>query len=92
MSDLEIIASFTSDSESKSGPLRSKEQIPRPILANELGPEWQESIRDRWCTTNYVGEYDEKMKKMLPLKDRLLSFGGHETCLPYAEEDLYNIL
>ena len=54
--------------------------------------EWAERCSENWWSVNYKGVLDARQKKLLPLRDKLLSTGGVEVCLPIEEEDLDDIL
>lgn len=55
--------------------------------------EWQAGIDQTWWGRNYKGALDEKIEpRMFCLRDRLLSFGGTEVCMPIQDEDIADIL
>ena len=53
---------------------------------------WQENIKNEWWSTGYTGELDERQKKMIRLRETLLSCGGVEVCMPVYEEDYGDIM
>ena len=55
-------------------------------------PGWKERIKENWWAVGYEGSYDKVDKRMLTLRDKLLSIGGCEACLAFYEEDLEDIL
>ena len=66
-------------------------------LADKINPyrgdtDWQKNInKDKWWAKGYTGEIEERCKKNIPLRDRLLEIGGCEVCMPAYEEDLEDI-
>lgn len=81
-------------------PITKAEQMRYPVLCDPMDQEWAESLKKNnvwWAAeANSVKSANEteaaKMKKMLVLRDRLLTFGGHVACLPLVEEDYDNIM
>lgn len=63
------------------------------IKTNPIDKEWKDVInKSKWWGVNYEGKLDNKQIKLLPLRDKLLTFGGEEVCLPYIEDDYDNIM
>lgn len=63
------------------------------IKTNPIDKEWKEEIStSKWWAVNYKGVLSEKELKMIPLRDKLLSFGGEEACLPIDDEDFDKIM
>lgn len=67
------------------------EQVKREL---KLSPEAKPYPKnaDKWWSRQWEGEpanpaESEKMRKMFALREKLLSFGGIEACLPLVEED-----
>jgi hypothetical protein len=54
--------------------------------------EWFLRISKFWWATNFKGTLTEEEKKHLPLRDLLLSFGGHQACIASYELDLRLLL
>lgn len=65
---------------------------PREVRCETPGPEWQGWIDQQWWGKHYSGPLPEVNPKMLELRDRLLSFGGHEACTPVTDPDIDLIL
>lgn len=76
----------------KGEPIVQAEQLTKPFHWNPIDSDWKKSLKERWWATNYQGVVPEEQTKLLPLRDKLLSFGGEEVCLPAYEEDLERLL
>lgn len=73
--------------------IESPGEMPRPLACTPMSAAWKASVaEDKWWATGYAGEQEARCLAMLPLRDRLLSFGGEEACLPCTDEDLDAIL
>lgn len=63
-----------------------------------MDKEWKESIsQDKWWATGYNLKEEDikdspKIKRLLELRDILLSYGGEEVCLPFGDEDIDKII
>ncbi len=58
------------------------------IKTNPIDKEWKEEIStSKWWAVNYKGVLSEKELKIIPLRGKLLSFGGEEACLAIDDED-----
>lgn len=73
-------------------PIIKPSQMRRPVICRSVNPEWKERIKNEWWSTNStVGPANEveaaKMQRMFKLRDKLLTFGGEEVCMPIFEED-----
>lgn len=82
----------------KGHPIRSATEIAEKFSTTPINDEWMARIQENhwYHGNNNVDEYllrDPKNgHRMLELRDKLLSFGGQEACLPVYEEDLVKIL
>jgi len=75
-------------------PIQEAQQaIPdKPIICNNLDKEWQDSInKDKWWASGYTGS-EKGREKETELIKKILTFGGHEVCMAYIEEDVEHIL
>ena len=75
-------------------PIRSKDDMPKPIVTNSLDEDWENAISDRWW---YHKNKPNKPPmgidiKMYQLRDKLLSMGGYEVCMPTFDGDVETIL
>lgn len=73
-------------------PIRRPDQLPGPVVTRSLSPEWRSNITDRWWATHYRGKLEARLHPLIRLRDRLLSFGGEQACVPAIEEDLDALL
>lgn len=56
-------------------------------------PGWKERLNKMsWWSVGYTGKVEPGCEPLLGLRDKLLSIGGCEVCLPDVEEDLDDIL
>ena len=82
----------------KNSPIRTAEQIGAKLKTIPMDAGWVEHIKkEHWYhenreITEYVKCDAEHGHKMLDLRDKLLTFGGQEVCMPCYEEDLMKIL
>lgn len=82
----------------KGRPIRSVTEISEKFSTTPLSDERIAYIREKhWYhennnTAEYLLHDPDNGHRMLELRDKLLSFGGQEVCLPVHEEDLVNIL
>lgn len=73
-------------------PITTPSQMLYPLVCGTPGAEWYSRSRNPWWATNSREQpandvEKKKMEKMFVLRDKLLSFGGCEVCLPLTEED-----
>lgn len=73
-------------------PITNYSQMPVPVVCTPIARDWKETISHQWwgtcATPNPKNEKEAAaMKKMFLLRDRLLSFGGEEVCLPLVDPD-----
>lgn len=74
-------------------PILVPADLPVPLQCSPTKESWLEHVSDRlWWASSFTGEVPADCRPLLPLRDRLLSFGGQETCLPGMEEDLERIM
>lgn len=75
--------------------------MPRPLVYDEAlktkRTKNRRRLKDVWWARDGIvkpanKEEAEKMEKMFVLRDKLLSFGGAEACMPIIEEDYDNIM
>ena len=63
---------------------------------NRMDDTWRQTLYDRgdawWLKGSDALPEDPNQLQMMPLKDRLLSFGGDSVCFPGIEEDLNKIM
>ena len=92
----------------KNKPITEASQMTNIIECVKMDEEWLAAIKgknDFWYT-GFTGKLNEKvrasqlgnpkelerLKKIFELRDRLLTFGGEQVCLPTIEEDLEDIM
>ena len=77
-------------------PIRTpKQMLPdKTIQYDPLDKEWKrERDKKMWWATGYTGtDGPPPGDKIWTLRDKLLSFGGFDACLPIVEEDINEIL
>jgi hypothetical protein len=82
----------------KGNPIRLPSEKPKEIPMNpSFDPDWERNIKDMWWYHKNNAEpvlakgilFD---KRLFELREKLLSFGGSEVCLPVTEDDLEEIL
>ena len=82
----------------KGKPIRNVDQIAGKLSTIPMNQEWIDGIKDmHWYHENRdIHEYTlrdpQNGHRMLELRDKLLTFGGQETCVPCYDEDLVKIL
>lgn len=78
--------------------IKTPDEMPHSVVTNPIGKEWDERIQKEWWyhskrdTENIRANGKTVDEDIFTLRDKLLSFGGSEVCLPVVEEDLQNIL
>lgn len=83
----------------KGEPIRLAEQMPRNVETKNLSPDHHEAITTKFWATHYTGTLKTVFpgkslshgKAILELRDRLLTFGGEQGCMPDMEEDIFPI-
>lgn len=86
--------------EIKGAPIRHAEQMPRKVETQKLDPDHHEAITTLFWATHYTGNLETAFteqslphgKAILELRDRLLTFGGEQGCMPAIEEDIIPIM
>lgn len=74
-------------------PIRSAEVMTETLVTEPMDKEWKDSISDsKFWATGYKGNIPDEALPVLLLRNKLLSFGGEEACMPYKEEDLGSIM
>lgn len=73
------------------------EEMPRTVTTLPMDDEWINRIQCEWWyhRNRFIdGEKNNEVidEQLFVLRDRLLSFGGQEVCLPVVEEDLKKIM
>jgi hypothetical protein len=84
----------------KNKPITQSDQMTEKLSWNKIDDEWKSNIIESkafWYTGFTGNLYDEpkdkeKVDKIITLRDKLLTFGGEEACMPYFEEDINDIL
>lgn len=82
----------------KGNPICSVEQIGGKLETVPMDAEWISNIKNMpWYHENnditpYVNRDSKNGHRMFELREKLLSFGGQEVCLPIYEDDLADIL
>ena len=75
-------------------PIHNADQmIPnKPLVCKPLNNEWRQRINEeKWWATGYTG-VECGLPLELELRDKILTFGGYEVCMPYQEPDAQAIL
>lgn len=99
--DLDSIAAYI-----KGNPIRTPERMPAKLEWNPIDDEWKKSLEERnpFWLKSFKGDlitkvpaskdelYVSQLKHILVLRDKLLSLGGDEACMPALEEDIEKIL
>jgi len=91
----------------KNKPITEALQMPSKLKWNKMDEGWIQTLKKEsvFWYTGFSGELEqevrasqlgnpeevEKLKKILKLRDRLLTFGGEQGCMPTIEEDLEQI-
>lgn len=76
----------------KNKPIRTPEVMSRPLITKPMDAGWKESIREtKFWALNTKEPITPELKPILDLRDKLLTFGGEEGCMPFIEEDLLEI-
>ncbi len=80
-------------------PIRTAAEMPTPVTTDPITPDWEAYMKENsFWWHGYRGEtLTEKElecidKRIFDLRDKLLTFGGHNACMPFFEEDLTPIL
>ena len=90
----------------KNEPIYDKRQMDKKLTWDKIDESWLSFVKNKfWCTKfkgsllgsvssafNTLEEGAEHIKLILKLRDKLLTFGGEQACMPNVEEDLHNIL
>lgn len=81
-------------------PITKPSDMPTPLKTKPIDTEWQVWIDGQWWAkkntydklTDAVDDDMKKLKSMLDLRAKLLSFGGSEVCMVGYDEDADNIV
>lgn len=81
-------------------PITNPAQMPTPIETKPIDDGWQQWIDKQWWAKKNTFEGFEAvspndyklLKPLLELREKLLSFGGSEVCMPGFDEDAQKIL
>lgn len=88
-------------------PIHSREQMVAPVAHKPMDAEWLNNMREKWWAKHYAGDpldafaskaqprtksSDEKITRLLNLRDHLLSLAGEQVCLPGSEPDTEKLL
>jgi hypothetical protein len=101
LTEIDSIAAYV-----KGNPIRTPVEMPLELGWNLIDDEWRKNLEERnpfWLTT-FRGNLEDQLpyphrnsgtahlERILFLRDKLLSFGGEESCMPPIEEDIEKIL
>lgn len=85
--DLNILAAYN-----KGEVITNYTQIVTPLETNKMDAEWRERVtQSQAWAVGYKGPIPDYLKETLELRNRLLTFGGEEVCMPFVEADLEKI-
>lgn len=87
--ELDMACAYTKDSPIR---LLSQTIAEKKIATTPMRHDWKKHLDSKWWGTGFKGEIDEACKLMIPLRDRLLSFGGEEACFVYANSDVEELM
>lgn len=73
-------------------PITNASQLRKPLVCRDPGSQWRQNTASQWWSPDYKGFLSPEQKKMIALRDRLLTFGGYGVCMPAIEEDLEAIM
>jgi hypothetical protein len=75
-------------------PIRLAEAMTKKLSCEPMSDEWKQSLQEngKWWFTGFSGTLTPPLQAILVLRDKLLTFGGEEACMPSEEEDLQKIL
>ncbi|MFE8701077.1 hypothetical protein ACFYKX_10770 [Cytobacillus sp. FJAT-54145] len=86
----------------KKHPIREAAQLTKPLHTKPMSQDWLNTIAERnhFWYTGFQGKLEDQFrperiehaKQLLEMRERLLTFGGEQVCLPAIEEDLDAIL
>jgi hypothetical protein len=81
----------------KGRPIRNSDELSSPLITSPVDPEWNDRIKSNWWhhsnkTPPRLAPGVKFDDRLFELRDKLLSFGGSEVCLPVTEQDLSQIL
>lgn len=92
----------------KNKPIYTSDKMPTKIVTDKIDEEWMGNLKEAnpfWLrefngdlskqTSGLPSEKKERfkhLKEILILRDRLLTFGGEQACMPAYEEDLKKIM
>ena len=82
----------------KGKPIRSASELPNKFQTIPMDDDWIETLKTKHFyhendfTEMYIKIDPKNGHRMIELREKLLSFGGQEVCLPEYEEDLAKIL
>jgi hypothetical protein len=76
----------------KDNPIRYPSDMSKKLEWTPINNEWKENISTCFWSTSYKGDIVDHLLKIIALRDKLLSFGGDEACMPVIEPDLNDII
>jgi hypothetical protein len=85
----------------KNLPITEAVQMPNSLTWNKINENWMQNLKESnpWWLKGHIGNpleaWEEKKRdhiaSILQLRDKLLSFGGEEACMPGIEDDIDKI-
>jgi len=81
-------------------PITKADQMTKPLSWKPMDKDWKNNLQSKFWATNFTGSLEQEfephklshIQMLLELRDRLLTFGGEEVCLPASEQDLQDIM
>lgn len=100
MNNIDLIELDNNSAYTKGNAIRNSTDMPKPLVTKRMDNEWLHRLSDKFWATNYSGilhrEYPGHLipylKIALRLRDKILTFGGEQVCMPFLESDMPLVL
>jgi len=95
MNNINLIELDNEAAYTKGKAIRNASDMPKEIVTKEMNKEWLERLSDKHWATHYTGVLEQEVdpnllpyyKKALELRDKILTFGGEQVCMPFLDKD-----
>lgn len=84
----------------KNNPIRHSSEMPKEIITRKIDDEWLERLSNNYWATNFKGNVENdcpkdvlpEVRRAFKLRDKILTFGGEQVCMPFIDNDTQNII
>lgn len=100
MNNINLIELDNEAAYTKGKAIRHPSDMPKPLVTRKMDKEWLNRVSNHFWATNFSGilhrEYPAHLiphfKTALALRDKILTFGGEQVCMPFLESDMPLVL